>query len=86
MDRDYPATRFRTKSERQIQIALDIGVSWSTIQRALDVNKGKVIDIVADLAVGFAVKPHELLDPDLVSSHHFPQETTQTLQPKSREA
>jgi hypothetical protein len=40
MDRDYPTDKFRNKSERQMEVAKDIGVSWSSIQRALDPSRG----------------------------------------------
>lgn len=65
MERDYPAHRFRTESARQQQAAKDAATSWSSIQRALDANTGKTLDLIADLAVAFTLKPHELLDPEL---------------------
>jgi hypothetical protein len=65
IERDYPAKRFKTASARQQQVAKDASVSWSSIQRALDPEQGQTLDLIADLAVVFTLKPHELLDPDL---------------------
>lgn len=65
IERDYPAARFKTESARQQQVAKDASVSWSSIQRALNSNDGKTLDLIADLAVAFTIKPHELLDPEL---------------------
>lgn len=71
MDRDYPAKKFKNKSDRQMEIARDFGMSWSSIQRSIDPKRGITLDLLADLAVGFTLKAHELLDPDLVNSRHF---------------
>lgn len=65
MERDYPANRYKNESARQQQAAADASTSWSSIQRALDSEVGKTLDLIADIAVAFTIKPHELLDPEL---------------------
>jgi hypothetical protein len=65
IDRDYPANRYSTESARLQKVATDAGVSWSSVQRALNPNVGNTLDVLADLAGLFTIKPHELLDPEL---------------------
>jgi len=67
IERDYPAVKFKTESDRQKKVAEDAGVSWSSIQRQLDPDDGKTLDVMADLAVAFHLKVHELLNPDLAT-------------------
>lgn len=63
MERHYPLTRYRIKSQQQRHLAQDAGVSWSSIQRMLDPEEGKAIDTLADVAVAFNIPPSELLRP-----------------------
>lgn len=87
MERDYPAKRFKTESARQQQVASDATVSWSSIQRALDAEEGKTLDLLADLAVAFTIKPHELLDPELADRlEEAAEESTEKLRQKSNPA
>jgi hypothetical protein len=59
IDRSYPLARYPGKSEQEKAFAKDAGVSWSTVQRALDPENGKTIDILADLASGLDIPPVE---------------------------
>lgn len=65
MDQAYPKVIPRGKSEQQKKFARDAGVSWSTIQRVLDIERGKSLDILADLAAGLEVKVTDLLMPPI---------------------
>lgn len=68
MKRDYPLSRHGEKSHAEKALAKDAGISHSSVQRALNEDKGKTLDLVADLAVAFSLKPSQLLDPDLPAS------------------
>lgn len=63
----YPIARYSGKAEQEKAFAKDAGVSWSTVQRALDPEKGKTIDILADLASGLEIPIIELLSRQLPS-------------------
>lgn len=64
LDEKYPLARYSGKAEQEMAFAKDAGVSWSTVQRALDPENGKTIDILADLAAGLEVPAIELLARD----------------------
>lgn len=63
----YPIAKYSTPSKQQDDFAKDVGVSWSTIQRKISGKSGGTLDVLADLAVALDVKPHDLLDPKLIS-------------------
>jgi len=65
LDIKYPLARFSGKAEQEQAFAKDAGVSWSTVQRALDPENGKTIDILADLAAGLEIPAVELLSRDV---------------------
>lgn len=80
IERDFPPSRYPTKSEQQKKLAKEAGCSWSTIQRILaplgidDAKQGNdpqmvgtKIDTVADLATVFGVRPSDLLTPNFAS-------------------
>ena len=70
MDLNYPPNKYGGKAAQQIAFAKDTGVSWSTVQRALDPEVGKTLDVIADLAVALGVKAGELLAVDLATTKH----------------
>lgn len=61
LDLHYPAAKFLKPSYAQMEFAKDTGVSWSSVQRALDPQTGITLDVIADLAVAMEVKLSELL-------------------------
>lgn len=67
LDRQYPLARYSGKAEQEKAFAKDAGVSWSTVQRALDPENGKTIDIVADLASSLDVPAMDLLSREIQS-------------------
>jgi hypothetical protein len=86
-EREYPLSKYRIKSEAEKVLGADAGLSPSSVQRALNPDKGMTIDLLADIAAAFSVKPAQLLDPafaDIVkSAPDEPKETpgSGTLQP-----
>jgi len=66
----YPNRNYENTSEQQKAFAKDAGVSWSTIQRYLDPEQGKTLDVLADIAVALEVKAHLLLDPHFAATVH----------------
>lgn len=65
MDLQYPPDKHNGKAAQQIAFAKDAGVSWSTVQRALDPEAGKTLDIIADIAVALGITASELLSANL---------------------
>lgn len=61
IDQQYPLARYPGKSEQERAFAKDAGVSWSTVQRALDPENGKTIDILADLASSLEIPAMDLI-------------------------
>lgn len=61
----YPLARYSGKAEQEQAFAKDAGVSWSTVQRALDPENGQTIDVLADLAAGLDMSASELLSREL---------------------
>lgn len=61
INQKYPIANYSGKAEQQRAFAKDAGLSWSTVQRALNPEIGKTIDILADLASGLEVPALELL-------------------------
>lgn len=67
IDAHYPLSKYRIKSDQQKAVKENAGVSWSTIQRALNPAKGaKTLDTVADIAAAFVVHPSDLLRDDFI--------------------
>lgn len=62
LDEKFPPGNFGTKSDQQKAAAKEGKVSWSSIQRLLDPNRGLSLDVLADVAFGLGVWPHEILD------------------------
>lgn len=65
MERDYPLTKYKTKSDAEKAVGKDAGLSFSSIQRVLDPSNGTTLDTLADLAVAFGLRPSQLLIPDI---------------------
>lgn len=61
IDFKYPISEYRTPSERQKALKSDANVSWSTVQRLLNADRGKQIDIITDVAIGLGCQPGDLL-------------------------
>lgn len=61
IEQQYPLARYSGKAEQEKAFAKDAGVSWSTVQRALDPENGKTIDVLADLASSLDVPAMELI-------------------------
>jgi hypothetical protein len=64
LDAHYPLSKYKRKSHQWKAFKQDAPVSWSTVQRALQANKGKTIDVIADIAAAFEVPASDLLRPD----------------------
>lgn len=65
LNHKYPLARYSGKAEQEQAFAKDAGVSWSTVQRALDPENGQTIDILADLAAGLDMPASALLSREL---------------------
>ena len=86
LDHQYPVDKYGGKAEQQRAFAKDSGVSWSTVQRALNPETGKTLDIIADLAVGFGIEASALmsfepLDEASVPRRPFPKKPPKGPQP-----
>lgn len=68
MEQLYPLAKYTKKSYQEQAFARDAGVSWSSVQRALDPNSGQTLDVIADLAVALHVKSADLLIEDFAPS------------------
>lgn len=68
MDQLYPLAKYTKKSYQEQAFARDAGVSWSSVQRALNPHSGQTLDVIADLAVALHVKSADLLIEDFASS------------------
>lgn len=73
MEQLYPLAKFTKKSYQEQAFARDAGVSWSSVQRALNPHSGQTLDVIADLAVGLHVKPSDLLIEDFAASRDVSQ-------------
>jgi len=63
LDDKFPPGNYASRSDQQKAAAREGKVSWSSIQRVLDPNKGLTLDVLADVAFGLGVWPEDILDP-----------------------
>lgn len=84
LDVHYPLSKHRIKSNQQKAFANDSGVSWSSIQRALDPSTGVTLDVIADVAVGMEMKGADLITPGSVKTPGaLPPQTSEGSEPES---
>lgn len=72
ISKQYPLKKFTTISEQQQQLARDAGISWSSVQRALDEERGSSADVLADLAAAFEIKVADLVSDQFLTTQDGP--------------
>lgn len=68
LDHHFPRSRYKNARDQFEALGKSAGVSPSTVQRAIDPNRGYNIDIIVDLAVAFEIKVVQLFDPKLMET------------------